>query len=161
MNRKTLKALIRLIIKLIVISIISLILFTFIIGVHVCHSNDMAPMVKDGDLVITYKIDKPYKDDIVVYRKNGKKYFGRIVAVPGDTINFDESGYLVNGSYPFETVFYQTTIGSGDIVYPLTLGEGEYFVLADYRIEGLDSRTIGTIKDIDGKVVLLLRRRGF
>jgi signal peptidase I len=37
-----------------------------------------------------------------------------------------------------------------------------YFLLCDFRTSGADSRTFGTIsqKDLDGKVITVLRRRG-
>ena len=44
--------------------------------------------------------------------------------------------------------------------YPLTLSEGEYFVLADYRNGGADSRFFGAVKEdeILGTVITILRR---
>ena len=45
-------------------------------------------------------------------------------------------------------------------VYPLTLGEREYFVLADQRNGGMDSRYFGIVRaeEIRGIVITVLRR---
>jgi signal peptidase I len=69
---------------------------------------------------------------------------------------------LVNGNVQEEEIFYPTEPQVGDVTYPLTVEEGSYFVLCDYRTIGFDSRTYGTIsqKDFDGKVITVLRRRG-
>jgi signal peptidase I len=61
-----------------------------------------------------------------------------------------------------EEIFYPTEPQEGDVTYPYTVDEGSYFVLCDYRTISFDSRTYGAIskKDLDGKVITLLRRRG-
>jgi signal peptidase I len=44
--------------------------------------------------------------------------------------------------------------------YPVTLGPGECFVLADKRDEGADSRFFGPVKreEIQGSVITIMRR---
>ena len=57
-------------------------------------------------------------------------------------------------------IFYNTPEYAGFVSYPLTLGENEYFVLADYRNGGADSRFFGPVRkdEIDGTVITILRR---
>jgi signal peptidase I len=58
-------------------------------------------------------------------------------------------------------IFYPTRpYEEGVTVYPLTLGEGEYFVLADQRNGGMDSRYFGIVREeeIRGIVITVLRR---
>ena len=157
---KTGKAIVSLLAKIAVITLVITALLTWVGGVFVCHSNDMNPLVKDGDLVITYKLGGYYNGDAIVYEFDGDTYFGRVVGKSGDVIDFNEGGYTVNGNYPFETVFFPTEPVESDVRYPITLKEDELFVLADYRTEGLDSRTFGIITKPKGKIVILLRRRG-
>ena len=146
--------------KIVTIILIVVALYQFVGEVHVIHDNYMYPKVVDGDLVVTYKLDKLHSSDVIVYKIENKAYIGRVVAVEGDTIDFSETGYTVNGLNPYEVIFYPTD-KIGNLSYPYTLKEGEVFVLCDYREQGTDSRTFGPITDIHGKVVLLLRGRGF
>ena len=123
----------------------------------------MYPALKDGDLCVTYKLSEYHSDDVVAYRIDDEIRFGRIIARAGDTIDGDEQGILLNGSYPSEEVFYPTQILDTNLNLPYTLGEGEFVVLNDYRSDLSDSRTYGVInkKALKGKIIFIFRRRGF
>lgn len=86
----------------------------------------------------------------------------RVVAGPGDTVEISEGERLVvNGNSMIETnIFYPTPEYEGFAEYPLMLEDGEYFVLADYRNGGADSRFFGAVKEdeILGTVITILRR---
>ncbi len=86
----------------------------------------------------------------------------RVVAGPGDVVEISEGDRLiVNGNSMIESgIFYQTPLYAGFVDYPLTLGENEYFVLADYRNGGADSRFFGAVHkdEILGTVITILRR---
>ena len=163
-KKRTLKQrVIALVIKLGIIVLVVWILLTYVGGVFICHTSDMYPSLRDGDLVITYRLG-PYKSgDIVAYDYQGKIFFGRVVGEPGDEIFMDESGtFTVNGLMPYETIYYTTQVRDSDsMTFPYTVREGEYFVLADAREQGIDSRNFGPVTDMKGKVVLQIRRRGF
>ena len=154
-----------LIIKIcITIGIVAFLLF-FVVGVHVYHKNNMAPSIRDGDLVITYKLNKGlYSDTVVSYKgSDGTRQFGRIVGVPDDEIIIDEKGnFTINGNIPLENVYYNTFPDTG-ITYPYKVPENSYFILNDYRDDKKDSRQYGAIekKKIEGQVFFQLRRRGF
>lgn len=86
----------------------------------------------------------------------------RVVARPGDTVEISEGErLLVNGNSMIETnIFYNTPLYGSFVEYPLKLGEGQYFVLADYRNGGADSRFFGAVNEdeILGTVITILRR---
>ena len=86
----------------------------------------------------------------------------RIVAGPGDTVEISkEERLIVNGNTMIEPdIFYPTNGYIGYIEYPVTLKEGEYFVLADHRSGGADSRFFGAVNknEILGSVITILRR---
>lgn len=150
--------------KLAVIFIAGFVLLNYVGGVFVSHDNNMFPAVGDGDLAITYRLGGYYNGDVVVYAIDGQNRFGRVVGIPGDVIDFqDDTGtYTINGSVPYETIYFATRRETASTVsFPYTVKEGEVFILNDLRDNTLDSRTVGGISSLKGKVVLLIRRRGF
>ena len=159
----TLKALLFLLLKLAVVGLVIWLALVFVFGVFRLGGNNMYPMLKDGDLCVTYKLDAYHSSDVVAYKVGGKTQFGRVIARSGDTIDGDETGVLVNGSHPSEEIFYPTQILGTGLTLPYTLGEKEYIVLNDYREDLSDSRTYGVIDEtaLQGKVIFIFRRRGF
>jgi signal peptidase I len=87
---------------------------------------------------------------------------GRVIAVAGDTVDITDDGKLiVNGNTINEPkIFYKTPRYEGYEEFPLTVPQGEYFILVDRREGGEDSRYYGTVtaKEIKGSVVTLIRR---
>ena len=90
------------------------------------------------------------------------RFVCRVAAGPGDTVEISESNaVIINGNTIIETgIFYTTPPYSGFVEYPLTLGEGQYFVLADFRNGGADSRFVGAVneEEILGTVITILRK---
>ena len=127
------------------------------------RGNDMFPAVKDGDLVIAFRLQKSLNaNDLVVYKRQGETGLGRIAAAGGDVVYLDDSGQLlVNGVQQTGEILYPTYSKEG-ISYPLGIPEGQVFLLADYRTQGTDSRDFGPVprEEILGKVITILRRRG-
>ncbi|SCW43128.1 signal peptidase I [Ruminococcaceae bacterium YRB3002] len=138
------------------------VLLIFIVGVHVNHGNSSYPMIKDGDLVITYKLGGVNEGEEIAYKADGEIRFGRIVAKAGDVVDITESYLTVNGYGITEDVVYPTTSEGAKITFPFTVPADSVFVLNDFRADINDSRSLGGIplSDCEGKVVLLLRRRG-
>lgn len=157
------KSLMRLGIKILVFALVIWLLLLFVFGVFRMSGNNMYPMLKDGDLCVTYKLEEYHSSDVVAYRIDGQTRFGRIIAREGDTIDGDEQGLLINNTHPSEEIFYPTQILDTNLPLPYKLGEGEFVVLNDYRSDLNDSRTYGVItKDaLKGKVIFIFRRRGF
>ena len=165
-KQKTSRALRRLITKIVVIAALVAVLLIFVGSVAVCHDNNMFPAVGDGDLVITYKLGGYYNGDIVVYKVGDTRRIGRVVGIPGDVIDIkDKEGYYtLNGTMPYETIYFATRKAVGaTISYPYSVQEGEVFIFNDMRDDTYDSRSFGGVEteQIEGKAVLLIRRRGF
>lgn len=125
--------------------------------------NDMFPAVKDGDLIIGFRLQREYaENDVIVYTVNGETHIGRIAADETDVVTLDESGtLLVNGTVQSGEILYPTYAKEG-LTYPYTVPEGHVFVLGDYRTQTEDSRDFGPIpmEDVEAKVITILRRRG-
>ena len=60
----------------------------------------MEPSLKDGELVVFYRLDQAYQpgDIVIIHRSDNIEYIKRVVAEPGDTVELSEEGaLLVNG----------------------------------------------------------------
>ena len=156
---------ISLLIKVAAIALAVWLVFTFVLGITINYGNNMHPAVNDGDLVITLKLQRPYLNAAVLYRHDGKTRTGRVVGLPGNVIDISEKGeLLVNGAIASEDVYYPTKKAENSkVTYPYTVEEGKAFILNDYREDTDDSRAFGAVdlSEIDGPLILSLRRRGF
>jgi signal peptidase I len=155
----------RFVIKLLVVLLVVWAIFTFVFGIRQVSGETMYPRLRDGDLILYYRLEQDYQiGDVVTFQENGEKLQGRIVAQGGDVVELTDDGQLVvNGNPQNEEIFYVTNeaIFQG-VNFPYTVEEDSYFVLSDFRTEGYDSRNFGAVsrKDLDGKVITILRRRG-
>jgi signal peptidase I len=138
--------------------------FTYVFGIRQVSGENMYPRLRDGDLILYYRLEQDYQeDDVVAFDIDGYHRVGRIVAQGGDVVDLNTDGQLVvNGNVRQEEVFYATEPLVGGVSFPYTVEEGSYFVLCDFRTASVDSRSYGTIpqSDLAGKVITLLRRRG-
>ena len=155
-------------IRLGVLLLVLWVLFFFIIGVVRMPSTDMYPRIDAGDLLVYYRLDKDVKaQDVIVIEKpvpemEGKqRIVSRVIAVAGDRVEItDDAHVMVNGNVLVESnIFYPTSRYEGFTEYPLTLREGECFVLSDSRNGGMDSRFFGPVKkdEIKGTVITIMR----
>ena len=155
-------------IRLGVLLLVLWVLFFFIIGVVRMPSTDMYPRIDAGDLLVYYRLDKDVKaQDVIVIEKpvpemEGKqRIVSRVIAVAGDRVEItDDAHVMVNGNVLVESnIFYPTSRYEGFTEYPLTLKEGECFVLSDSRNGGMDSRFFGPVKkdEIKGTVITIMR----
>lgn len=152
-----------LVIKLAVIFAVFWIMFHYVFGIHRCLSANMTPSIRDGDLVLSFRLDSSYNaGDISVFSYQGQILMARVVAVEGDTVDFDEVGLLINGARVQEDdIYFETTMFQEGVTFPVKVGKNQIFVLGDNRPRATDSRIFGCV-DVDnaeGKVIGLLRRR--
>jgi signal peptidase I len=154
----------RFLIKLLVVLLVVWAIFTFVFGIRQVSGESMYPRLRDGDLILYYRLEQDYQiGDVVTFKEDGQKLQGRIVAQGGDVVELEDGNLVVNGNAQDEEIFYNTYEEFlVDVEFPYTVEEGSYFVLSDFRTNGYDSRSFGAVsqKDLDGKVITLLRRRG-
>jgi signal peptidase I len=156
------------ILRLVIMVVALWLLFFVFIGVLKMPTADMYPRVDAGDLVLFYRLDKDVKaQDIIVIKKevpgeeNQQTMILRVVAVAGDTVDIQDDHLMINGNAVVETnIFYPTPVYKGYTEFPLTLQEGQCFVLADVRQGGSDSRFFGPVdkNEILGTVITIIRR---
>ena len=154
---------VKLLVKIAVTIIGSWILLTYVCGVYVNHNNSSYPMIKDGDLCITYKLSEVIKGDVVAYKKGDKVCFGRVFAKAGEEVDIRDGVVLVDGYNVVEDTVYETSNEESKIKYPYIVPKNKVFILNDFRKEVTDSRVLGAIPedDLRGELIFLIRRRGF
>lgn len=151
--------------KIAVIGGVIVLLFVAVFCICRCRDGDMNPAVKEGDLAISYRWDKTYNNkDVIIAKAEGKKMITRVIATPGDTVDITEQGLVINGFPQEEKEIYEETIRYQEgIDFPITLKEGEFFVLGDARKTATDSRIFGVVDKSKtyGKVMVIIKRRNF
>jgi len=154
---------INLFLRIIFIVVIGYLIFSQVFLLARVKGNEMFPALKDGDLIVGFRLQKDYiKNDVVTYMVNGQRKVGRYVAQEGDVLNMDDSGSLrINGTVQSGEIMYPTFAKEG-IEYPYQVPDDHIFILGDYRTQTIDSRDFGPIPmdDVEGKVITILRRRG-
>lgn len=154
----------QLLLKIVLIILAVILVFTFMYGMARINDVSMKPAIKDGDLVMYYRLDKRFvSGDIAVFKKDGRTTTGRVVAVAGDTVDITKDGLMINGATQIsQDTYFDTTQFQNGVDFPITVGEGQIFVLGDNRPEASDSRIYGciNIKDVKGKAIAVIRTRG-
>lgn len=166
MDKKSLKSdILYLAAKIATLAIVIIVMFTVVFGFVRVGDMSMKPAVMEGDLVVYYRMQKNYMaGDLVVVSINGKDQVRRVVAVAGETVDISEDGLRVNGNLQQESYIYtETNAFTEGISFPVTLSDGEIFVLGDKRDISEDGRIYGAVavKATKGKVITIMRRRNF
>ena len=140
------------------------ILFSKVFLICQLNGNAMFPSLKDGDLVLGFRLEKEIqKDDLILYEMDREICASRVVAKGSDYVDMDEEGHLyVNGTVQSGEILYPTEPKTL-LKYPFQVPKGYVFVLGDYRTQSSDSRDFGPLPEeaIKGKVITIVRRRGF
>ena len=137
----------------------------FVFRVADVNGHSMEPTLSHGDFVLLsrvgYWFNEPQKGDIIAFpfREDPSEYYiKRIMAVPGDVVDFQNNRFVINGLEPDFGFTRVDVISRGDISLPMTIREGEFFVLGDNRNSSKDSRysSVGPISERDmlGRVVM-------
>ena len=150
-----LKSTIYILIIILALSSISATLFMPVIEIT---DSSMKPLLNDNEIVLSLKIGKLKKGDIITFYHGNKILAKRVIATQGDFVNIDENGIVyVNGNKIEENYAKNFQRGDSDIKYPLQVSDNSYFVLSDERDNMTDSRNeeIGLIKkeNIIGKII--------
>lgn len=140
-----------------------LVLFGVVFGLAIQPDDTMYPHLKPGDLLLYYRLPRSFAaGEVVVFTQDDRRCTGRVAARGGDTVEVTENALLrINGSLVAEPDIYEKTPRyDSDVTYPLTLADGEYFILCDAREGAPDSRRYGpvTAENIAGRVIAIVRR---
>lgn len=126
----------------------------FIAEPFIVSGSSMSPTFENGDYLIvdkiSYKIGKPQRDDVVVFRypnDTTKFFIKRIIGLPNETIDINGSKVTItNGTNTEGFVLDESFIknfANNDTHFELK--HDEYFVMGDNRTSSSDSRYWGAV----------------
>ena len=136
--------------------------FTFLLRIVRVDGDSMRETLQDGDmlLVLSGALCGDYRPgDVVVLRKEGfhggNLIVKRVVAVGGQTVDIDFSAgaVYVDGQVLEEDYIRQPTYLEEGMKFPVTLEEGELFVMGDNRNDSDDSRN-PSLGPVDSRCVV-------
>ena len=144
--------------------IIFVVVFRMLVATPVIVDGpSMDPTLKNGQLLILYKMPREYKrfDIVVVKTKIGVKkerLIKRIIGLPGDSIEYKYHKLFINGKKVDDKFAADTDAFSLEELYDMkSIPNDYYFIMGDNRDVSLDSRDerVGLVSkdEIVGKAV--------
>jgi len=137
---------------------IFLVIYIFIARPFQVNGDSMFPNFKNGEYVLTnligLRLSNPRLGDVVVFVAPidaEKDFIKRIIGVPGDTVLVKDGSVYLNGKKLDESTYLKLTVKTygGSFLKdgePITVPEGQYFVMGDNRTFSSDSREWGFVK---------------
>ncbi len=144
---------------ILVVALVAMGLALFAVDFPRPSSDDMAPGIRKGDLLVACRVcGKPQRGDVVLFTSpdNGPLSVRRVVAVPGDRIEVHQGQTLINGKAIEETEGGIVKLADVDPVssqprpFSLTVersGEHEYKVIRDLGVTSIGDRPPETLAD--------------
>ena len=144
------------VIPYIVIVVVVVLIRTFIITPVRVDGDSMKNTLKNGDILLLYKLSSIDRFDIIVLdeEKDNEKIIKRVIGLPGETVAIKKGKIYINDKVIDDEYAYGETSDYNKV----TLKDDEYFILGDNRLISKDSRYFGPIKEkeIKGKIVFRL-----
>lgn len=142
-------------------SILLIVIFSrmFLFSNITVHGESMNPTLESGERILGLKIGEVERFDIISFKaptepnEPQKNYIKRVIALPGETITYQDDVLYINGEKivePFLAEFKQK-LSANELLtkenFSYTVPEKSYFVMGDNRQNSKDSRMIGAISE--------------
>ena len=147
-------------IALVAAVIIAMLIQTYIYAQSEVHNVSMQNTLVAGQRLIedkwTYRFHMPRHGDIVIINEpeSEVRLVKRVIALPGDHLDVREGFVYLNGEQVKEP-YSKGLTNTGRYSLPITIAQGQLFVMGDNRENSYDSREFGpiAITSIEGRAV--------
>ncbi|UFJ42089.1 signal peptidase I [Brevibacillus humidisoli] len=130
---------------------------TFLFAPFIVEGESMETTLHNNEKLVVnkaiYYLQEPQRGDIVVFHAEAERdYIKRVIGVAGDTVEMRDDTLYVNGKAvpePYLAENREKVRGDDEPLTedfgPVTVPEGQIFVLGDNRQNSRDSRAIGSV----------------
>lgn len=122
---------------------------TFLFENYRVVGRSMEPTLQNDQFLVVsklaYRLHAPQRGDIIVFRDpraEDRKLIKRIIGLPGDVVDIENGTVSING-HPLDEPYIESPGRYTES--PLTVPEGQFFVLGDNRNNSSDSHAWGTL----------------
>ena len=146
---------------LVVVAATAVLISNLLLPILRIYGSSMTPTLVNGNIVAAVRNGTYQRGDIIAFYYNNKILVKRVIGMPGEWVDMDDSGNVTIDGEPLEEPYLtEKALGECDIELPYQVLEGRYFVMGDHRSVSSDSRSsqVGCVSEeqIVGKLLFRL-----
>lgn len=146
---------------LVVAAAIFVIVYLFLLQPHQVKGASMQPNFHDGEYILTdkisYRFSSPQRGDVIIFKSPTDPdvdFIKRVIGLPGEKVKISDGKVVIfndqnkNGFTLVEPYNINGPTSGGKEApqnTEITIGQGQFFVLGDNRLESFDSRSWGLL----------------